>query len=363
MLQSNRKYSEKTLAGVLSVLSGLVFAFAFGIGGTHAQAQQGACTVENFLASESLDAFIAGLEAAGADVGGCADFLELIFIDNVFILTPEAYALMIAAAGQQTVVRSGGNTGNDVPGTIGGNGNGGNGSGQTVTTGGQGVGLDAGIKSDLSLAISQAGEALTGLADANLSTRRSTGGGRTLSSGGRLFSAAIRSGASPGTVVITGQGDGSLTATGFPVLGFTGIRLIGGGSPGTLTFEADFTNSNAAITPGIGASASAAIQPALESIYRGMLLLQARVGCGGGGCPLNSSDRVVLGAGQNATGETVGTTAIKTVVLHSFDESLAVTEAEAAATNIVAAAQALLDASAAAVAGGTTTTRTPPMGF
>ena len=82
---------------------------AVALGGGSARAQGGACSVDNFLSAPSLGAFIGSLQAAGANVAACADFLELVFIDNVFILTPEAFAQMIAAAGSP----GGGNGGNN----------------------------------------------------------------------------------------------------------------------------------------------------------------------------------------------------------------------------------------------------------
>lgn len=132
---------RRTLTGA-ALAAGILLALPTGT----AQAQPSACTVANFQAASDISAFINSLLAAGAtgaDIAACAEFLELVFVNNVFILSTEDYQAMHAAAvALRGVTLAGGNAGNGGGGGNGGNGgngnagtgNGSNGSGQPTTT-------------------------------------------------------------------------------------------------------------------------------------------------------------------------------------------------------------------------------------
>ena len=129
---------SRTRRGFAVVAFTAVIAVGFTLGGNNARAQGGGCSVGAFQAAPTLGAFIGSLQAAGTSVAGCANVLRLVYVNNLFILTPQAYEQMIAAAGSQSG-GNGGSNGNGGNGDNPSNGNGapgssgGNGSGQVVT--------------------------------------------------------------------------------------------------------------------------------------------------------------------------------------------------------------------------------------
>ena len=66
-----------------------------------ANAQAGACSAGGLQAAGSVDAFIDDLHAVGTNIAACADFLKFVYVNNLFVLAPDAYVQMIAAAESQ----------------------------------------------------------------------------------------------------------------------------------------------------------------------------------------------------------------------------------------------------------------------